>query len=66
MTSGDCAYILKDGTRIELMHHPGRKRPVIRLLGPDGTCQGHAVFHGEDDMAAFEAALDDILRPRPA
>ena len=59
-----CTYILKDGTRIELAHFPGRKKPVIVLQGPDGSYVGHAVFKDEESMHAFMELFDSILRPR--
>lgn len=62
----DCTYILKDGTRIELMHHPARKKPIIQLKEPNGECSGYAVFHDEASMEAFGAMLERLLRPRLA
>ena len=59
-----CTYILKDGTRIELAHFPGRKKPVIVLQEPDGSYAGHAVFKDEESMQAFMELFDRILRPR--
>lgn len=58
-----CTYVLRDGTRIELFHHPDRVKPIIQVRQVDGN-GGYAVFHDEDAMEAFIRLLDRILRPK--
>lgn len=60
-----CTYIFPGtgGTRLELTHYPGRKKPLIVLRETDGSYVGHAVFKDEESMAAFVELFDRILMP---
>lgn len=59
-----CSYIFSDGTRIDLLHVPTRKKPVMQLREPNGNASGYAVFHDEASMAAFIAMFDKLLKPK--
>lgn len=59
-----CSYIFSDGARIELLHVPTRKKPVMQLREPNGNALGYAVFHDEASMEAFIAMFDRLLKPK--